>query len=289
MRTIDAHPVRFGELAGPLLDGARFFDWQLVSTQEVATAVGHPFEEIVADEGIPYAPVGLETSVERYPTFEDTVSVETVPRAVGETSVELVYEVVDDGGTVLSTGRMTHVTIAPAGGALALPGPVRDRLANERVDRDPNVGPSDAVEPGDDGPGADDPDALPTFASTFPIHAPHVEGSQLAYFEEYPRFGAIALEEFLDECGTTLGELAGPTQPFRLRDWRWEFTSPVPFESELRVQCDVRAVTEETVRVEHTLRTDEGVKIEGVTDYGCFDRSGRPVAFDDAALAPFRE
>ena len=80
MRTIDAHPVRFGELAGPLAHGAMFFDWELISTQEVATAFEYPFEDIVDADGIPYAPVVASTSVHRYPAFRDTVTVETTPR-----------------------------------------------------------------------------------------------------------------------------------------------------------------------------------------------------------------
>ena len=93
MRTIRDHPVRFGELAGPLVHGANVFDWQLVSTQELATAVGYPFEDLVADDAIPYAPVVVDTTIHRYPTFGDTVSVEVTPTRVGDSSLELVYDV----------------------------------------------------------------------------------------------------------------------------------------------------------------------------------------------------
>lgn len=89
-------------------------------------------------------------------------------------------------------------------------------------------------------------------------------------------------------CGTSLSTLAGEKQPFRLRDWRWEFQSPVPFESTLHVECDVRAVEPDTLRVAQSFSTDGEIRIRGRTEYGCFDREGAPVLFDEAMLAPLR-
>lgn len=277
MRTIDAHPVRFGELAGPLAHGAMFFDWELVSTQEVAEAFEYPFEEIVAADGIPYAPVIATTSVHRYPTFADEVTVETVPRDVGTSSVELVYEMTDADGDPLATARLTHVTIAPEGGALELPDDTREAFGDALVDTSPSVGPDDARGDGD----------YPTFESSFPIRSPHIEGSELAYFEEYPRFADVALEDYLEEQGESLHGFSGEKQPFRMRDWQWEFKAPVPFESTLTAECDVLDVQDDTVRIEHTLQSDEVTSIQGITEYGCFDRQGNPVDFDAEMLAPF--
>lgn len=282
MRAITGHRVQFGELAGPLVHGASFFDWELIATQAVARAFDYPFETILADDGIPFAPVVVATSVRRYPATGDVVHVDVVPTNVGDSSVELLYEVVDDDGDLFATALMTHVTIGPDGRALALPDAVREDFADARVDRDVAVGPDD------EGGDADDGDDLPAFSTSVPIRSPHIEGAELAYFEEYPRFADVALEGFLAEGGTSLAELSGERRPFRLRDWRWEFRSPVPFESTLRVECDVVAVAEETVRVAHTLTSDGRVSIEGLTEYGCFDRSGAPVPFDEGALAPFR-
>jgi acyl-CoA thioesterase FadM len=281
MRTIRDHPVRFGELAGPLVHGANFFDWQLVSTQELATAVDYPFEDLVDDDAIPYAPVVVDTTVHRYPTFGDTVSVETTPTRVGDSSLELVYEAVDADGEPFSTARMTHVTIAPEGGALALPGAVRDRLEAEQGVRDIDPGPSE------DGVGTETDHDRPTFEDAFRVHSPHIEGSELAYFEEYPRFADIALESFLADAGIDAGEISGERQPFRLRSWHWEFKSTVEFDSTLSVTTDVQSVTEEAIRVEHTFRTDGEVRIEGVTEYGCFDREGEPTTYTAEMLAPF--
>ncbi|QHS16976.1 acyl-[acyl-carrier-protein] thioesterase [haloarchaeon 3A1-DGR] len=293
MQTIDSHPIRFGELAGPLVHGSLFFDWELISTQEITGALGHRFQDIVAADGIPYAPVVASTSVHRYPTFEDTVSVETVPVDVGDSSVELVYEMTDGDGEAVATGRITHVTIAPEGGALDLPDATREAFADRLVDRDPAVGPdaprmkADGAG-GEDGAAAETGDALPTFSASFPIRSPHIEGSELAYFEEYPSFADAALESFLEDAETSRAALSGARQPFRLADWRWEFTSPVPFESTLRVESDVRAVDDRAVRIEHTLLSDDTPSIEGVTEYGCFDRSGERVPFEADALEPFR-
>ena len=279
MRTIRDHPIRFGELAGPLVHGATVFDWQLISTQELASAVEYPFQDLVDDDAIPYAPVVVDTTIHRYPTFDDTVSVDVTPTRVGDSSLELVYEVVDADGRPFSTGRMTHVTIAPEGGALALPDAVRDRLDGKQASRD--------VDPGPDAT-ATDADAHPTFEGAFRVHSPHIEGSELAYFEEYPRFADVALESFLADAGVTPSAVAGDRQPFRLRAWHWEFNSTVEFGSTLSVTTDVRTVTDEVVRVDHTFRTDGEVRIEGVTEYGCFDRDGEPTTYTEAMLAPFR-
>jgi acyl-CoA thioesterase FadM len=284
MRTIRDHPVRFGELAGPLVHGANVFDWQLISTQALATAVEYPFEGLVDDDAIPYAPVVVDTTVHRYPTFGDTVSVEVTPTRVGDSSLELVYEVVDADGEPFSTARMTHVTIAPEGGALALPDAVRDRLDGMQASRDVDPGPTAGDTPGGE---TTDADAHPTFEDTFRIHSPHIEGSELAYFEEYPRFADVALESFLADSGVELGEVADERQPFRLQAWHWEFKSTVEFDSTLSVATDVQSVTEEAITVEHTFRTGGSVRIEGVTEYGCFDREGAPTTYTDEMLAPF--
>ena len=279
MRTIDAHPIRFGELAGPLVHGAHFFDWQLVSTQEVATAFDYPFQDLVDDDEIPYAPVVVDTTVHRYPTFRDAVTVETFPCSVGASSVELVYEMTDGDGDPLATARITHVTIDPDGGAKPLPEATREGFADALVDERPDVGPAVPETIPDDG-GV-------SFEESFPVRSPHIEGSELAYFEEYPRFADVALERFLEAGDTSLAALSGEKQPFRLRDWRWEFKSPVRFESALTVETDVLAVEDDTLRVAHSLTSDDRPSIEGVTEFGCFDRSGRPVDYDPEMLAPF--
>lgn len=277
MRTIEDHPVRFGELAGPLLHGSTFFDWQLVSTQEIAAAIDYPFQEIVASGGIPYAPVVVNASVRRYPTFEDVITVETYPRSVGDSSVELVYEVLDAEGDPLATARIVHVTIASDGDALPLPDRARSNLAEMIVSRDPQVGPTDDF----------GTNPLSTFESSFPIRSPHVEGSELAYFEEYPGFADVALEEYLREQGTSKASVSGEKQPFRVRNWRWEFKSPVRLETTLRVECEVVTADADTFRVLHTFSSDSRTHIEGTTEYGCFDRSGDSVAFEPEMVAPF--
>lgn len=268
MRTIESHDVRFGELAGPLVHGARFFDWELISTQVVTEVFGHAFEDIVDAGGIPYAPVVAATTVYRYPGFRDTVTVETTPTSVGESSVELCYEMTDDDGDRLATGRLTHVTIAPEGGAAPLPEDTRMRFREALDETAPEVGPR----------GADGGGELPNFSASFDVRSPHIECSELAYFEEYPRFADVALERFLESREASPDATSGGCNPFRLRDWRWEFVSPVEYESTLTVESDVRAVTEETLRIGHRFESDGSVRIEGVTEYGCFDESGAPTS-----------
>lgn len=278
MRVIEDQPVRFGDLAGPILDGSVFFDWEITATQELARTVDYSFEELVASGRVPYAPVAVSTTVERYPTFEDTVTIDAVPERVGDSSVTVRYELEDGFGERLATARMSHVTVDADGSPLALPDRVRSRLREARVDDQPPVGPDESN--GDEG--------LPAFTSSVRIARPYLEAVEWAYFEEYPRFADIALEDFLRERGTSLGELRGAIQPFRIRDWHWEFHSPVEFESTLEVQCDVRAVGADAVQVAHTMVCNGEVAIEGTTEYGCFDRVGEPVPFEERALAPLR-
>ncbi|WP_255191574.1 thioesterase family protein [Natronobeatus ordinarius] len=283
MRTIDARPVRFGELAGPLAHSSTIFDWQIRALEYVVATFGYGFPDLIAEGKIPHAPVAVDTTVHRYPALEDVVTVEVDPVAVGESSLELCYEMRDGTGEPLWAARITHVTVDENGAAVALPERVRRNVADVLVDRAPAVGP--AKLPDDD---ADDAsDVLATISSTVPIRSPHTEGVSWAYFEEYPRFATIALEEFLEERGSSLAATSGEKQPFRMGDWHWEFRSPVPLGSTLAVEGDVLAVDEETVRVGHTFTCDGRLAIEGVTEYGCFDRAGEPIAFDGAHLEPF--
>lgn len=284
MRTIDARPVRFGELAGPLAHGSTIFDWQVRSLETVVATFGHGFPDLIAAGKIPHAPVAVDTSVHRYPTIDDVVTAVVVPVAVGDSSLELCYEMRTERGEPLWAARITHVTVDEDGSAVALPERVRREIADSLVDRVPAVGPPEAA--GGDAE-ADVDDALVTVSSTVPIRSPHTEGVSWAYFEEYPRFATIALEDFLEERGSSLAATSGEKQPFRMRDWHWEFRSPVPLESTLTVEGDVVAVDEETVRVVHTFTCDGRLAIEGVTEYGCFDRAGEPVAFDEVHLEPF--
>lgn len=283
MRAIDGRPVAFGELSGPLVHGSTLFDWQVVALQAFAAAVDHPFESIVAEGGVPWAPIVAATTVHRYPSIGDVVDVDIDPVHVGDSSVELVYATTDAAGEPLATARLTHVVVGPDGGALPLPDGTRSAVEAALVERDPEVGPTDAAAPAD----RDSSEPGPSFSASFTVHSPHVEGVEWGYFAEYPRFAAVALEEYLASAGTGLRALRGDRQPFKPSAWRWEFGAPVPLESTLEVRCDVVAVGPHALRVEHEFVCDGTTSIEGVTEYGCFDRSGAPVDFEPAALAPF--
>lgn len=112
---------------------ATFTDWQLISTQEVVAAWDYSSEEILAAGGIPYAPGGVSSSVNRYPPVGDIITVETVPRSVGDSSEELVYEVADGDRKGLTTARTNQVTVPSYRDALSLPDHVRLDLADACV------------------------------------------------------------------------------------------------------------------------------------------------------------
>ncbi|WP_144926308.1 thioesterase family protein [Halorubrum salsamenti] len=293
MRTLTNKRVHFGEFAGPLAHESAIFDWQLIATQELAAASDYPFAAILEDDGIPYAPVVVDASVHRYPEIGDAVNVDATPVAVGESSLDLIYEMTDGDGDPIATIRATHVTIGPDGSALPLPDAARDAYASARVDEDLDPGPEPISEPSTDGGDADpaavaDSASLPSYGTTVSIRSPHVEGAELAYFEEYPRFAGTALEAFVAERGPSVGDMSGEKWPYKLRDWHWEFKAPVPFESELRVDCEVVAVDQEVIRVVHEFSSGGTTNIEGVTEYGCFDRTGEPTTFEEVMLEPFR-
>ena len=254
MRVINNKRVHFGEFAGPLAHEAAIFDWQLISTQELAAAFDYPFSAILKDDGIPYAPVVVDASVHRYPAIGDVVNVDVDPVAVGESSLDLKYEMTDGDGDPIATVRATHVTIGPDGGALPLPDATRNAYAEARIDDDVDPGPEPVSERLSDGVDAD----------------------------------SAAVIESVAERGLSVGEMSGENQPYKPRSWHWEFTAPVPFESELHVNCDVVSVNRDVIRVAQEFSIGDTTNINGVTEYSCFDRAGEPTTFDQTMLDAFR-
>ena len=275
MRTIEARAVRFGELAGRLAHGSAFFDWQLISTQEFAETIDYPFEALITADEIPYAPVLAQTHIDRYPGVGDRIAIETTPLQVGEHRVVLRYAFLDGDDEPFGEGRITHVTISPDGTAKPLPETVR-RRANEGVADDTTTldVEFDAERPAD---------TDPTYSDSFEVRRPLVEGSELAYFEEYPRLAAIALERHLEEHGVSLRDTDDDRQ-LRLRRWEWSFNAPVADGTTLDVNATVADVSAERVLVSHTFEGAGRPLIEGWTEYGCFDGNGERVAFDKHIL-----
>ena len=221
------------------------------------------------------------------------VNVDVDPVAVGESSLDLKYEMTDGDGDPIATVRATHVTIGPDGGALPLPDATRNAYAEARIDDDVDPGPEPVSERVRDGGDTDptavpQPEPLPSYGTTVPIRSPYVEGAELAYFEEYPRFAGTALEAFVAEHGLSVGETSGEKWPYKPRSWHWEFTAPVPFESELHVNCDVVSVNRDVIRVAQEFSIGDTTNINGVTEYSCFDRAGEPTTFDQTMLDAFR-
>jgi acyl-CoA thioesterase FadM len=268
MRTIETRAVRFGELAGRLAHGYAFFNWQLISTQEFAESIGYPLEQLIAADEIPYAPVATRTRIDRYPTVGDRIAVETTPVQVGEHRIDLRYEFLDGMDEPFGVGRISHVTISPDGTAKPLPKTVRTRTNDDIVDA--TEAPAfefDAEPPADVGP---------TYSDSFEIRRPLIEGSELAYFEEYPRLATIALERYLEAQGVSLLDIEG--RSLRLRRWEWSFAAPVAYGTTLDVNATVVDSSSEGVLVFHTFEQDGRALIEGWTEYGCFDDNGEPTA-----------
>lgn len=276
MQTLETRPVRFGELAGSLVHGSAFFDWQLISTQEFAEAIEYPLEQLIAVDEIPYAPVFAQTRIDHYPSVGDRITVETTPLQVGKHHIDLRYDFLDGTGGTFGVGQVTHVTIRPDGSPKPLPKGVRVRV-NERIDDDidsPQLG-FDAQRPAS---------SERTYGESFRVHRPLMEGSELAYFEEYPRLAMIALERHLAEQGVPLPEITDDRQPFQLRQWEWNFNAPVAYGLTLNVNATIADISEASVRVVHTFEQDGRTCIEGQTEYGCFDPDGEPITFGERTL-----
>lgn len=275
MRTIETRAVRFGELAGQLAHGSTFFDWQLISTQEFAETVGYPLEELIDADEIPYAPVLAQTHVNRYPGVSDRIAVETTPVLVGEHRVVLRYEFLNGDGEPFAESRITHVSISPDGTAKPLPETVRARM-NDGVTDDTTTLDFhfDTERPAE---------ADPTYDDSFEIRRPLIEGSELAYFEEYPRLAIIALERYLEEHGVSLRE-TDDDRHLRFRRWEWDFTAPVAYGTTLDVNATVVDSSKDTILVFHSFEQDGRALIEGWTEYGCFDGAGEPTTLDEHIL-----
>jgi hypothetical protein len=87
-----------------------------------------------------------------------------------------------------------------------------------------------------------DSDAHRTFEESFRVHNHHIEGSELACVEEYPRFADVALESVLADPRAGPGEVADDRQSFRLRPWHRGSDSTVGFDAALSVTTDVQSL-----------------------------------------------
>lgn len=289
MQAIKNKRVHFGEFAGPLAHEAAIFDWQLISTQELATAFDYPFSEILEDDSIPYAPVVIDASIHRYPAIGDMVNVKVDPVAVGKTSLDLQYQMTDGSGDLIAALRATHVTIGPDGEAVPIPDPVREAYRDALVDPDPEpLAECLMGEKSTDIITSAESELFPSYDTTVSILSPYIEGAELAYFEEYPRFAGAALETFISERGSSVGAMSGEKWPYKPRNWHWEFMAPVHFESNLHIDCEVVSVGRDMVGVVQEFSCGDTINISAVTEYGCFDSTGKATTFDETMLEPFR-
>lgn len=276
-RTIDERPVWFGDCAGALAHGTRFFHWAAISVQMFADAVGYSFPEIIDADEIPYAPVGVSAAVERYPGVGDSIAVDATPTDVGDHRVVLTYEFNTGDGERLGEMSAAHVTIGSDGSAKPLPASVKNRLT-ELIDTSRTVDYSVPV--ADDQP-------LDEVVRSFSVRSPHVEAVGLTYFEEYPRFAAVSLEDYVASRGI---DFTGSSDDryVRLRSWDWSFTDVVPAGVDLTVRTSPTAIDSDRLCVSHEFLVDDMVAVRGGTEYGCFDESGERTSFADETVETLR-
>lgn len=286
MRLIDGHRVRFCELAGNLVSGYVFFDWTADALQRLAREIEYPFSEILEEGGLPYAPVSVQAVVDRYPGTGEEIAVDVYPASLGDHHVELYYEFLLDGTEPIAQASVTHVCVDSTGNAVQLPERSKERLADfeekspiEDIEIErhlPETGP------------------ITSFYQDFTVRTPHIEGANLAYFDQYPKYATISIESYLESRGRSLGSLTDPLYPFRPRSWNWEFTSPVMFETVLRVRNGVIETAPSGVLLENEFINIDGDQtsqpsITGWTEYGCFTETGQLTEFPEPSLDAIRD
>lgn len=270
METVSNHRVKFGELYGPVVHGSTIFDWHLWSTQQFANVQGCTFQELMNNNEIPYAPVSIAAKLFQYPTIGDRISIKAVPVDVGKSSITLAHTIHTASGKEIAELRSTHVTISPDNTAKSLPMEVRSRLVRDTVNYDSQPRTYEEYD-----------EVVPdyTFSDQFDIQSSHIEGSRLAYFEEYPRFLYTTLERFISDYGTEPEETHHDKKPHNLRRWAWEFHSPVPYESCLSVECELEKQAD-ICRVSHEMYAEGKKCIVGISDFTRFNGDGHPILGD---------
>lgn len=270
METISNHSVKFGELFGPVIHGSAIFDWHLWSTQQFADMQGYTFQELMNNNEIPYAPVSIAAKIFQYPTIGDRISVEAMPINVGESSITLAHMIYTASDKKIGELKSTHVTISPDNTAKNLPEEVRSALAEDTVNYDSPIQVYEEY---------DKVTADYIFSDQFNIQSSHIEGSKLAYFEEYPRFLYTALERFISSHGREPEETRYGEKPHNLSKWAWRFQAPVPYRSRLALECKIEK-QDDTCRVSHEMHVDGKKCIVGFSDFTRFNGDGHPVSGD---------
>lgn len=277
------HKVRFGELSfGPYVHNATFFDLLIQATEELSYDLDYAVEDIVEAGGVPYAPVAMESEMQRYPEYDDTIVVEADPVAVGETNVQLAYTLRrESDGREFGTVTMVQITITPDGVAEQITPELREKLQSYGSTDLPPVDVSPRTPNGNG----------PRFTHDVTFRTPHIEAAGLGYFEDYAREFSVALEQFLASSGNSLRALSGDRYPFVPVEWNCTLEDSIRFEDDITVVGQVLDVADDEVSVAYEMRrgATSDVCIAADFTYGCFDDDGQRVDFQPAALAPMRE
>lgn len=276
------HKVRFGELSyGPFIHNGTIFDLLIEATEELSHELGYAAETIVAADGVPYAPVAIEASMDTYPRYEDTICIDIEPITIGERHVQLAYRFTRAADDVqFGRAAMVQITITPDGEAEPVHPSVRAGLeALEGAAREPiDVAPRAPI-----GDGA-------ALSRDVVFRSPHIEGAALGYFEDYARELSICLEAWLAERGHSLRSLTDQTYPFIPVDWELTLEESINFEDQISIDGRVLRADEQAVEIAYELRrpSTDDVCIRADMTYGCFTDRGERAAFPTAALDAVR-
>jgi acyl-CoA thioesterase FadM len=280
MIEVGSYKIRFGDLSfGPFVHPAKFFDLLIIATEELSYELGYTTEEIVAADGVPYAPVATWGELERYPEYGDTVRITVDPLEITDRSVRCEYRFARQrDGQLFGRAQIVHVTITAAGRGEQVPAASKERL--NRI-RGPDPSPSVPVEPR--GVSV----AEPPIDRTVVFRTPDIEAAGLGYFEDYVRQFTIALEEYLDRQGRSLRSWSDPEYPFFVTDWELAFDQSITFEDRIRIVGQFREVTPDAVRVSYAFEgADAGEsRIAADVTYGSFTADGDRTQFPADLLA----
>lgn len=324
--TTYSHAVRFGDITvSGLMHHAKVFDLCIRALEAECNYFEVTIADIVDAGGVPYAPVDVRGEFHDYPRLDERLVVTAQPIEVGDNHFRTDYHFSAEPGAKAdgesgvatdSTGdsdagsrtvsrscgrvRMTHVTVAPEGGAGALDPTDKERLQNR-------------LEPaGEDSelPGISETDTIgATFSKAVTFHTPHIEAAGLGYIEDYVDFMAATLEGYLHNEGVPLKSLDvdAPMVPV---GWAFEFHQPIYFEDDIRIRARVTDLSAESITVEYALTGADApadadspmdetanatgdasrghlehtdVRLEGEMTYECWD-GGETVAVPEALL-----
>jgi acyl-CoA thioesterase FadM len=291
---IDMHchefPARFRDFTvGQLFDHTRLFDLVNDGIETLTGEIGYELRDIVASDGVPYAPVDSRGVITHYPAYQGTrtIHVHATPIAVTDRSFVIEYEF-RAGGSDESFCRIqqTHVTIDPNGGATSVPEGLRGGLERFQADR-PQLEPGRVPDlPGSPVSGRED------FSRVVQFRSPHIEAAGLGFMGDYFRFIASAFESYLESRGISLADTS-QSPPFIIQpeSFQFEFRSPIRFEDRVQILGRVTDVATSQVTVQYDLdAADSGErKISGTTRYSCFDATGELTALpavERATLEP---